>query len=207
MSNPQPRPLRLLTSVPAKIYARAIVRYPHQTLSDYALAYHSSAKRLATTFSSRPEDDLILVPFLLLYRHAYELQLKSLIQFLVRTRMTYMDGVTAELEEAGSEERLKEKFEHHLYPLLREVQKHYTALNLPEPFPSKVEGVVAMLHEADHNGQAFRYSGNLPTTQEHADFPDLADLLDEQYVRLSLVADYVDGCYSPVPTLKELGDF
>ena len=186
------------------MYSRSVVRYPYQTNSDYAHAYHFAAKRLAATFSSRPEDDLILLPFLLLYRHAYELQLTSLIQFLVQTRMTYLEGVTPELVEAGSDERLKEDFEHRLYPLLNEAKKHYAALDLPEAFPMAIEAVIAMLHEADGTGQAFRYAGQLPETQEHADFPDLAKLLDERYDTLSAVGDYVDGCYSPMPTLAEL---
>lgn len=33
---------------------------------------------------------------------------------------------------------------------------------------------------------------------------DLAKLLDEQYSTLSVVEDYVEGCYSPMPTLAEL---
>ena len=186
------------------MYSRSVVRYPYQPNNDYAHAYHFAAKRLAGTFSSRPEDDLIVLPFLLLYRHAYELQLKSLIQFLVQTRMTYREGVTPELTEAGSDELLKKKFEHRLYPLLNEAKTHYAALNLPAAFPGAIEAVIAMLHEADGTGQAFRYAGQLPETQEHADFPDLVKLLDEQYDTLSVVEDYVEGCYSPMPTLAEL---
>ncbi|TDE88176.1 hypothetical protein EXU48_23945 [Occultella glacieicola] len=203
MSSPQSKPLRLL-AIPAKMYSRSVVRYPYQTNSDYAHAYHFAAKRLAGTFSSQPEDDLILLPFLLLYRHAYELRLKSLIQFLVQTRMTYREGVTPELTEAGSDERLKQEFEHRLYQLLNESKTHYAALNLPDAFPPAVETVIAMLHEADGTGQAFRYAGQLPETQEHTDFPDLAKLLDEQYNTLSVVEDYVEGCYLPMPTLTEL---
>lgn len=61
-----------------------------------------------------------------------------------------------------------------------------------------------MLHEADKNGTALRYAAQLPDTQEHADFPDLAALLDQQYDRLAVVADYVDALYSSGPTLDEI---
>lgn len=65
-----------------------------------------------------------------------------------------------------------------------------------------------MLHEADKSGTAFRYAGQLPNTQEHADFPDLAALLDQQYDNLTVITDYVDGLYSAGPTLNELaGDY
>ena len=65
-----------------------------------------------------------------------------------------------------------------------------------------------MLHDADTAGTAFRYAGQLPDVQEHADFPDLAALLDDQFMKLSVIEDYVDGLYSAGPTLKEIaGDY
>lgn len=202
--NPQ-KPLRLLESVPNKVYTRLIVRYPYQTNRDYALSFRFAAKRLAETFTGAPIDDLILLPFLTLYRHAFELELKNLIHFLVATRMTYVEGKTTELRQAVSDERFKE-MGHNLYKLLNEAQKHYDVLDLDEPFPKEVQKLIRMLHEADHSGTAFRYAGQLPDTQEHADFPDLATMLDQQYNNLSVITDYVDGLYSAGPTLREQAD-
>ena len=207
MSSTRSKPLRLLESVPNKVYSRLIVRYPYQTNRDYALSYRFAAKRLAETFTGDTIDDLILLPFLTLYRQAFELELKNLIQFLVSTRMTYVEGRTSELEQARSDERFKE-LGHNLHKLLNEVKKHYDALDLDESFPPEVEKLIAMLHEADKSGTAFRYAGQLPNTQEHADFPDLAALLDQQYDNLTVITDYVDGLYSAGPTLNELaGDY
>lgn len=207
MSSTRSKPLRLLESVPNKVYSRLIVRYPYQTNRDYALSYRFAAKRLAETFTGDSIDDLILLPFLTLYRQAFELELKNLIQFLVITRMTYVEGRTSELEQARSDERFKE-LGHNLHKLLNEAKKHYDALDLDESFPPEVEKLIAMLHEADKSGTAFRYAGQLPNTQEHADFPDLAALLDQQYDNLTVITDYVDGLYSAGPTLNELaGDY
>lgn len=193
--------------MPNKVYSRLIVRYPYQTNRDYALSYRFAAKRLAETFTGDTTDDLILLPFLTLYRQAFELELKNLIQFLVSTRMTYVEGRTSELEQARSDERFKE-LGHNLHKLLNEAKKHYDALDLDESFPPEVEKLIAMLHEADKSGTAFRYAGQLPNTQEHADFPDLAALLDQQYDNLTVITDYVDGLYSAGPTLNELaGDY
>ncbi|WHE37199.1 hypothetical protein [Microbacterium sp. BDGP8] len=189
--------------MPNKVYSRLIVRYPYQTNRDYALSYRFAAKRLAETFTGDTIDDLILLPFLTLYRQAFELELKNLIQFLVSTRMTYVEGRTSELEQARSDERFKE-LGHNLHKLLNEAKKHYDALDLDESFPPEVEKLIAMLHEADKSGTAFRYAGQLPNTQEHADFPDLAALLDQQYDNLTVITDYVDGLYSAGPTLNEL---
>ena len=51
---------------------------------------------------------------------------------------------------------------------------------------------------------AFRYAGQLPEVQEHADFPSLHKLLSENYDTLSLLEDYVDGTLSAGPTLHDL---
>ena len=199
------KPLRLLESVPNKVYNRLIVRYPYQTDRDFALSYQFAAKRLAETFAGDPVDDLILLPFLTLYRQTFELELKNLIRFLVHTRSSYIEGRTPELVEAVSDERLR-SLGHNLHKLLNETKKHYEALDLDESFPAEVESLIGMLHEADKSGTAFRYAGQLPTTQEYADFPDLARLLDQQYENLTVITDYVDGLYSAAPTLKELAD-
>lgn len=197
------KPLRLLESVPSKVYERMVVRYPYQTDANFAHAYHFAAQRLARTFSGSPEDDLILLPFLTLYRQAFELELKNVIRSLVRVRVAYVEGHTPELSTAISQKRLKE-LGHNLHKLLNEARKHYEALDLSESFPKGVEQLVTKLHEADKSGTAFRYAGQLPQTQEHADFLDLAALLDEQFQNLSVIIDYVEGLYSAGPTLDEL---
>jgi hypothetical protein len=196
--------LRILEVVPSKVYKRLIVRYPFQSDTDYASAYYFSAKRLAGTFTGRPVDDLLLLPFLNLYRQAFELELKNLIRALVQVRLVYVEGRTAELVGVARKDVFKHRFGHNLHKLLNEAKKHYEALRLPEPFPASVEKLVMMLHQADSSGTAFRYSGQLPETQESADFPDLAELLDEQFSILSVLQDYVDGLYSAGPTLDDM---
>ncbi|WP_339619456.1 hypothetical protein [uncultured Salinibacterium sp.] len=205
-AKPAAKPLRLLSSVPNKVYDRLVVRYPFQTDRDYAAAFHFSAKRLAETFTGNPEDDFLLLPFLTLYRQAFELELKNTIKALIKTRMIYVDGKTAELEAAIKKDRFKEDFGHNLYKLLNEAKKHYAALVVPQEFPKDVEKLIIMMHEADKAGTAFRYSGQLPNVQELADFPDLAALLDDQFTMLTVVEDYVDGLYSAGPTLKDMAD-
>lgn len=201
------KPLRLLESVPNKVYNRLIVRYPFQTNRHYAHAYRFAANRLAGTFTGDTVDDVILLPFLTLYRQAFELELKNLVRVLVNTRMTYVEGKTFELDQALSDKRFKE-LGHNLHRLLNEAKKHYDVLDVDEPFPEEVEALIGMLHDADKSGTAFRYAGQLPNTQEHADFPDLAALLDQQYDNLAVITDYVEGLYSAGPTLNELaGDY
>ena len=197
-------PLRLLTSVPSKDHSRLVVRYPYQTDAQYAHAYHFAAQRLATTFGGEPIDDLLLLPFLTLYRQAFELQLKNTIRSLVSLRANYLVGWTDDLREAISEEHFRKELGHNLYKLLNEAKKHFTILDLPDAFPESVEQLIVKLHEADQAGTAFRYAGLLPDTQEYADFPDLASLLNDDFEMLSVVIDYAEGCYQAMPTLREL---
>lgn len=201
-------PIRLLASVPNKEYSRLVVRYPHQTDDHYAHAYHFAAGRLASTFGGEPIDDQLLLPFLTLYRHAFELQLKNTIRSLVGLRAIYHEGWTSELAEAVSEERFmdKDKLGHNLYKLLNDVKKHFSALNLQEEFPKSVEAMVSKLHEADKAGTAFRYAGLLPDTQEYADFHDLVEMLNREFDTLCAVTDYAVGCHDSMPTLRELAD-
>lgn len=197
-------PLRLLTSVPNKDYSRLIVRYPYQTDSQYAHAYHAAAKRLATTFGGEPIDDLLLLPFLTLYRQAFELQLKNTIRSLVGLRIKHIEGRTPELLQVTSEKYFKGNLGHNLHKLLNEVKKHLSNLAITQEFPGSVEAVVLKLHEADRTGTAFRYAGRLPETQEYADFPDLAEMLDSKFLLLCAVTDDAEAIYDAAPTLDEV---
>ncbi|MCO1657123.1 hypothetical protein [Pseudonocardia humida] len=197
------KPLRLLQTVPNEVYSRLIVRYPHQTDRDYALFYREAATRLAGTYSGQPIDDTILMPFLMLYRQAFELQLKNFIRYLASVRRRYHDSAAPSLSSDVVGERLKKTLGHNLAKLLNELLKHYEALDLAEPFPSGVKKVIQMLHEADQRGTAFRYSGEMPESQDRADFPALAALLDEELGKLIAVEDWIDSMYSAAPSPEE----
>ncbi|MFS0700031.1 hypothetical protein AB6N24_08685 [Cellulomonas sp. 179-A 4D5 NHS] len=193
------QPIRLLLEMPSTSYDNLIVRYPYQRDDDYALAYHESANRLASTFRGNPIDDTILLPFLLLYRHAYELRLKHVIKYLARTRRRYREPDNPKLAAKTVARRLRFEHGHKLQPLLDELLEHFNALELEEEFPAEVISTIALLHEADSTGMSFRYARQLPDTQENADFPALAKLLDEQLNMLAVTEDYVEGLFEAVP--------
>ncbi|WP_279366225.1 hypothetical protein [Microbacterium testaceum] len=205
MSTPNtPQPTKLLSSVPATAYRTQIVRYPHEDSGRLSYSFQYAADALASTYTGKNEDDSLLLPYLTLYRQAFELRLKYLIAFLASTRQTYVEGVTPELTNAQSTEHIRKKFGHNLGKLLTAVETHYAALKMPSPFPSAVKAVILAFHDDDEAGVAFRYAGQLPEVQEHADFPTLSNLLTATYVELSLIEDYVDGTYSAGPTLHDL---
>jgi len=204
-SRPSGKPLRLLKAVPNKVYNRLIVRYPYQTDRDYALFYHESASRLASTFEGRPMDDLILIPFLMLYRQAFELQLKNFVRYLAKVRQDYHEPQNLDLDRDVIDTRLAREIGHNLAKLLNEVLTHYDALDLSERFPDSTNRLILMIHDADDRGTTFRYAGQMPASHDRADFPDLVSLLNEEYTLLVAVEDWVDGIYSAVPTNSSEG--
>ncbi|NTW39856.1 MAG: hypothetical protein HGA44_08185 [Cellulomonadaceae bacterium] len=195
---------RLLRGFPATAYERLIVRYPYQSDGDYAHAYQSSAQRLASTYAGRAEDDLILIPYLMLYRHAFELQMKSMIRRLVDWREVYGHGLDDGLRGATLEAHLKDNLGHGLYPIFNDLRNRYYAIAGVERIPPSIEKIISMLHEADRHGVSFRYAGGLPDRQENVDFPDLCAVLDQEFDWLSVWLDPLGAGFDAMPHPSEL---
>ena len=166
-----------------------VVYYPGQSGKEYVLAYYDAAMRLASTFKGQANDDLVLLPFLTLFRHAFELQLKITIKDLVALRIEFGEGLAADLDSDRSDEALK-AMGHNLHKLLNIVEIHYEGLKLPQPFPESVKSIIMKIHEADHDGTAFRYSGLLGGVQERIDFPGFADRLSKEFILLESISEY-----------------
>ncbi|MGO4192250.1 hypothetical protein AB4Y67_11335 [Arthrobacter sp. YAF17] len=190
----------LLNSVPSTVYERLVIQWPHQTDRDLAFFYSESANRLASTFSGRPIDDTILLPFLMLYRQAFELQLKSFTKYLAAMRRKHREPNNPDLSTEAIAKKLRSRdVGHKLAPLLQELIGHYTALQLSEPFPIEVEKLLVLMHQADEPGTYFRYSGNLPDHQTNVDFPDLVERFKEQFGTLQAVEDWAYDQFQAVP--------
>lgn len=160
-----------------------------------AYAYAESAKRLASTRGGRPEDDLILLPYLQLMRHAYEVQMKALCQqFAAWTREGFGSEVLDEgqVDEQALNKRLRREYRHDLDAVLRELQEQYAGMEPSESFPEVVAEVVRALHAADGSGTALRYTGSLGAEQESLDFPRLVTWLEEGFGILEVLADPLD---------------
>lgn len=191
---------KLLEGVPATDYDRLIVKAPYETDRNFAHFYREAANRLASTFSGKPEDDMILLPFLGLYRQAYELALKSFIRNLAKERRRLVDAFNPELVPDEIEKRIQYTLGHNLHKLLNEVQKHWEALDLGEDIPADLIALIMEMHQTDPAGTSFRYSSvNQPTDQVRSDFPDLVKMLDEGLTTLWSVEDWADSLTGAVP--------
>lgn len=196
----QPVAWDLLSAVPNTVYERLIVQWPDQSDRELAFFYSESASRLAATFSGRPIDDTILLPFLMLYRQAFELQLKSFAKYLAALRRKHREPNNPDLGAEAVARKLRSRaVGHKLEPLLQELLGHYAALQLSEPFPAGVERVLMLINQADEPGTHFRYAENLPDYKTNVDFPDLVELLKEQFSMLQGVEDWVHDRFQAVP--------
>lgn len=190
-------------------YRRLIVRHPYQDDSVLAMAYHEAAVRLASTYRGQPDDDLILLPFLMLYRQAIELQLKGMIRAFASYRRRFHERENPDLQLEEIDKRLRNPriFGHNLEALMNGVLEQFHALEFDEDFPATTEQLVQLLHDADDSGTAFRYAGELPDTHDRLDFRDFAALLDDEFRTLGAVQDAIEETYSAGPQPEDESDW
>ncbi|WP_157973751.1 hypothetical protein [Desertihabitans aurantiacus] len=191
MTRQQPQPRRdIFTEFPAGDRAGLIVRFPDRTDS-LGYSFADAAERLATTFRAQAPDDAMLLPFLYLYRHAIELDLKSAIR--VATRLRRNNGESdPSLATKAVAERLQKKHGHRLMALLDELDGHLTALNLSTT-PKDVRKLFDRISATDPTGESFRYGSGLANEQDQIDFPALAKALKYAYTMSSASLDMMDA--------------
>lgn len=181
-------------------YSTLVVKTTHETDRHFATQYAFSADRLSRTFAGNPEDDMLLLPLLTLYRQAYELALKSWLVDLAGWRRKLVDPSDPALEAAAVQDRIRKDHRHNFHKLLKEIREHYDALELGEPFPQDLADLIEAWHQTDKPGTSFRYSSdNQPSQVTHIDFTALAEMLHDGIGVLWAVEDWVDGCMSAVP--------
>jgi hypothetical protein len=159
-----------------------------------AVGYADAARRLESSYEGEPWDDVMLLPFLFLWRQALELQLKVNIRELatLRRRRGESDGW---LSKDAVDERLRNprKVGHNLTKLIAENDLHLAALGGQE-IPEDVQRTIRLLAALDDCGTGFRYAGVLVAPRADLDFLRLAKALSDAFRLLSVVIDAVtDG--------------
>lgn len=182
-----PKRRDVFTAFPATTHDRLIVRYPDGNDGRLAFSFAESANRLAGTFAGEAPDDALLLPFLYLYRHAIELELKHSIKYAARLRRNGGD-VDPDLDNDKLAAHLKQKLGHKLLPLVDELDKHLVALKQPR-MPSSVRSTLNLISSADRLGESFRYEGSLPDEQDYIDFLALAQAVADAYQVTAAAAD------------------
>jgi len=194
-SKPTPARRDIFTEYVATNHERMIVRYPDDDDGRLGRCFAEAADRLADTHEGRAHDDALLMPFLYLYRHAIELDLKHSIRFAVRLRRNNAED-DPRLEESAVGERLKRKHGHRLMALVAELDAHMQVLGF-DPLPRDIRRTFELISTTDKNGESFRYTGTLAKDQDFIDFGRLAYALKSAYQLCSAASDmlsvYEDG--------------
>jgi hypothetical protein len=177
----------ILTEFPAERYEHLIVRYAGADDSRVGHAFSEAAERLAKSYSAQPVDDKLLLPYMYLYRHALELELKHAIQYAAGLRRNAGHDDEALLP-ANVADRLKNKHRHRLMALVNELNTHMRALDL-EALPADVSKILQRIAQADPSGESFRYSGNLPDTDDRVNFEALSGAVRYAYSITSCAID------------------
>ena len=181
-----------------------VVSYGSTTSAQLAVGFEEAAARLAGTAKGAPLDDIVLMPYLLLMRQSYELELKSAINEFAGVYRRHFDGNTEEWARTAVEARLKNELGHRLLQLYREMERIWNLLDLPErPLPD-IAKTVDMFHQLDPHGVALRYAARIHKTQQSISFRDLHSVLADGLSSLRACVDYVVVGCAAVPTVDDL---
>ncbi|HBV09075.1 hypothetical protein ACFO7V_01675 [Glutamicibacter bergerei] len=177
---------RIFEMFPSQNYWDSVVHFAHLDLDAIELGYAEAAKRIANSVSGKEAyDDLVLIPFMFLWRHAIELSLKNQIrEALTLKSWTDATGATADLQRLTPILNSK----HNLKVLFDELQDLFAWHNL-DKFPDEARKTLVWLADSDPTGQAFRYAGSADNDQSHVDFPGLSTGLESTYRLISAGAD------------------
>ena len=153
-----------------------------------ALNYFYASMRLFDSMNGVPADDRILAPALVLYSHAVELLLKSLVQ-----RMHFHDGEVEPNKEL--EASIAETYKHDLKKIHCYIESLESSENLPQELRADVRELIGLLTQKHFLAVALRYGGNASN-----DFEDSFSLvglqggLNQAWLKLYAYIDaVVDG--------------
>jgi len=129
--------------------------------ANYEITFSEAAKQLGDTAIETGLLDFYFYPMCFLFRHAFELTLKSLTldaeRFLVTLNELGETNVAVNL--AGLEERLRtHRRAHSLEWLLQHLEDRLRQIPSCEAIPRNVRSAVLELHGIDPDGATFRYS-------------------------------------------------
>lgn len=178
----------LLTEHPATV-GSGLIQYNEYLMNErlVSVGYADAARRLRDSFANQPWDDVMLLPFLFLWRQAIELELKVNIRDLAMLRRRDGDG-GADLTREAVDARLRGKIGHNLTKLINELSTQIEALNLEE-LPASTARVLQFLAAMDNGGTGFRYAGVLQVPSADLDFDGIATALDDTYRLLEVIVD------------------
>lgn len=177
---------------------------PYEDMGNYASHYRHCADRLVESHQGNPQDDVILMPFLTLYRQAYELLLKDL-TLCIAAHQRRFGNPSLEYSKAAMETRIGPKdFGHKLKKSFAWVSHEIEQFKLSaENLPSELSKAVDLLHDIDPSGTNFRYPDAALREPLNVDIYKLQSVLGAGIDWLWAVYDHVDESLGAAPSLSD----
>lgn len=180
----------LFTAHPATNHSD-LIQYNEYTMNSHlvAIGYADAARRLRASYRAEPWDDVMLLPFMFVWRQAIELALKSNIRDLAELRRQAGDpDPVLQAKTVAKRLRSPRDLGHNLEKLIQELQSHIEALELQD-IPNDVLQTLRLLAALDNGGTGFRYAGVLAAPSADVNFTTLGSALDDAFRLLQVVVD------------------
>lgn len=139
----------------------------------------------------------MLLPLFMLYRQAYELQLKSTIKELIELRKKYEVGDMTDVP-LQNQEAYIEVLGHNFHKLLNAVRDNFCVFPTGEQVPNSICTVVMAFHQDDKKGTAFRYPNSLPKEVDVMSREQLVDYFNKPFNELSALVGCVSVLYENI---------
>lgn len=177
---------------------------PYEDMGYYASNYRHCADRLVKSHQGDPQDDEILMPFLTLYRQAYELLLKDL-ALCVAAHQRRFGNPSSEYSIEAMESRIgPNDFGHKLKRSFAWVSRELDHLNLSnEKLPPELTKAIELLHGIDPSGTNFRYPDPKLTEPLNVDIHKLQSDLADGIDWLGAVYDHTEASLNAAPSLSD----
>lgn len=180
---------------------------PYEDMGYYASHYRHCADRLVNSHKANPEDDEILMPFLTLYRQAYELMLKDL-ALCIASHQRRFGNLSSDYSKQAMEVRIgtgEKNFGHRINRSFKWVESELKILGLVDSnLPHELIKAVDLLHDIDPSGTNFRYPDPELSEPLNVDIYKLQSVLAKGFEWLSAVYDYADETLGAAPSVSEL---
>lgn len=195
-------PLEILNEKYASTSMKTLVQLnPYEDMGYFAMHYRECADRLAASHrGGDPRDDAILMPFLTLYRQAYELLLKDLALCIAAHRVHSGDH-SSQYSRTNMEQTIRSRpWGHNLDTAFTWVTNEIDQLNLSDDdMPDELTKAVELLHQIDPTGTAFRYPPENLSQSLNVDLKKLQTDLSDGYHWLEAVYDFTNETLSAAP--------
>lgn len=203
MTSPKETPIALFKRHPYTAPSTLVMHNQRYFLGELSEAYFESAQVVASKFDGQAPSDIFLLPYLFLMRHAFELLLKDGVIVLKKLRVLHFGADPESMFKNKTPIDYITQYRHNLMSLLNELRREFNSFGFQEQFPTGIEAVLNLLHQADESSTKFRYGTQLQEKPAYINAKSLCGELVKQFKRLSITIDYACGSCQYLPIVRD----